>query len=449
MEKHECGPEKHECGLEIKPYTLITVIALFATISLTYLSLSGFPPQEYPLLNLSLKVHTTFWERLISLAAMILTFWGLGYSFTYRLEKNEDSLSSSLLNVCIGLGVFPVLSLILNTPLLGIPLDIRVFLPLSLLVPAYSLVKAFTSEGVELKAPKLLFTKDLAYTSIVLFMASLTLYVFVAGSFAYPWLEDGDSWRHADGVKYIAVQKTYVLPEGVPVTETLEPYPPTYDGYMALGHQLNSSLQWSMKYFTSLLASLGIIGFYYFAKKFTGSMDVALASTFFLAATPSYVSHFIWSYTLGYILFFPALYSIEKCVKDRGWIMPAVFQTASLMVIQALIAPTFGVIMVIYLAVRSLMDRKLAKNVLIAGVLGLLISLWIFWIPMYQNYWGSGAKLNSIDVALSKGVFKMDHEATTYPLSEFIFVKPYGNIAIHKGFGLVLFPLFILSTLLM
>jgi len=353
------------------------------------------------------------------------------------------------MNICIGLGVFPILSIVLDRA--GFPLDVKYYLVLSLLVPLYELYRRYREDEVELDSLgfKVKFNKELAVNSIVVLIAVSTLTMLSYGAFGYPWIEDGDGWRHAGGVKYLAVKETYGLPEGVPVSDTLQPYPPTYDGAMALMHQLNPSIRWSMKYFTSLLAALGLIGFYFFTKRFTGRMELALISTFILACMPGYPSHFIWAYTMGYILFFPALYSIEHVDTDKKWMIPSIIQVASLMVIQALIAPTFGIILILYWIIKALKKKEMQKKVFTAGLVGLLLALGIYWIPMYQQYWGrEGAKLNRIDKKISGGTFTLAHEKRVYPIQEFLIAKKTGNIAVHHGVGVVLFPLFLISIIL-
>ena len=65
--------------------------------------------------------------------------WGLGFTATKFLKNSENALERNIMRIGIGLGVFVVLAVLLN--LLHIPLDWKVFLVLSLILPATILIK--------------------------------------------------------------------------------------------------------------------------------------------------------------------------------------------------------------------------------------------------------------------------------------------------------------------
>jgi len=47
------------------------------------------------------------------------------------------------------------------------------------------------------------------YTALVFLMFGITAFMYINGSFSYPWLEDGDPYGYALSSKYIAETKTF------------------------------------------------------------------------------------------------------------------------------------------------------------------------------------------------------------------------------------------------
>ena len=84
----------------------------------------------------------------MNLFTIILFFvytWGLGFSATSLLKlKTENLLEKHLMNICIGLGILPILIILLN--LIRIPLDWKIFLALSVIYPIYALIKAIKNK---------------------------------------------------------------------------------------------------------------------------------------------------------------------------------------------------------------------------------------------------------------------------------------------------------------
>ena len=79
---------------------------------------------------------------------------------------------------------------------------------------------------------------------------------------------------------------------------------------------------WTLKFFNALIISLGILFFFFAAKRFTNNKRVALISTAVLAFIPSFLSHFIWAHALIPILAIVALYCFERIRKDWKWMFP-------------------------------------------------------------------------------------------------------------------------------
>lgn len=411
--------------------------------------------------------YPTALERLKTIALFLLMSYGFGYTFMGFVSKPEDALERFSMTLGMGLGVMPILTHILNT--FRIPLDATLFLVLSLVYPAYTLfvknkgelnLNAFYGILTEKKSLKVL---------VVLLFASIYLHVLLTGAFSMPYLEDDDSWDHAVGAKYISVVKDYSLPPGVPVTHYLEPYPPAYDGLMGLLHQYNSSLQWTLKFFNALLIGLSIVTAFYFLRLFTSDERVALGGSFLLTVIPCYLSHFIWAHTLGHVLFYPALYAVERSNRDSKWALLAVLAIASVVVSQPMVSLVFGLFYLLYYITRAVFERKMLARLLLTGLFGLLVAVVFFWGQMVVKYGTGFEKIDGAGNFIKSGNFKIAFEKRTIPLEEILLVSPaggqpagcatlipglyciplYGNIALQKGFGVVVFLLFILSIILL
>jgi hypothetical protein len=110
------------------------------------------------------------------------------------------------------------------------------------------------------------------------------------------------------------------------------------------------------------------------------------------------------------------------------------------------------------------------KRVLAIGVLGLMLAVTFFWGLMVLKYGSGFEKIDGAGRRIQSGDFKIAFEKRTIPLSEILLVEPSqdsqqgncatlipgkyciplsGNIAIQKGFGVVLFLLFIISLALL
>ena len=342
------------------------------------------------------------------MAASIVTIFlffiytlGLGWTATYLLRKKGITLENSILerafvNIGIGLGIFSILSIFLN--FLHLPLDWRVFLVLSLVLPIYVCIK----EKKYLKnsylhilssPPSFKVTKSTLAILLVLAISLLSLYMYTKGAFSYPYLEDEDPWGHAVGAKYVALEKTAYDPplqnterEIDSVLSYIDPYPPAYDIMMGVLHQTSANLTWTLKFFNALIISLGFIFFYLFAKQFIGNNSKALFATFILAVVPSYLSHFIWAHSLVITLFFPTMYVFEKMRTEKQWWPLAVLLVASIWVSQNIDQPLkLSTMIVLYIVVISVTQRHFFVRHATALIGGFLVSL-VWWGTMLKKY---------------------------------------------------------------
>jgi len=320
--------------------------------------------------------------NLITIILFFIYSWGFGLAATFFIKDSKNVLEKNLMRIGIGLGVFVVISTLFAV--LHIPLDWKIFLLLSLIAPAFVSLKKFQSKTFSL--PKL--TKANLNILIVLILFSFTFFMYHKGAFIYPYLEDGDPWGHADSIKYISLEKTALEPfSGKSVFQYIDAYPPGYDILMAILHQTSPSINWTIKFFNSLIISLGIIFFYFFAKELMNNKNKALFATFVLAMVPCYMSHFIWSHSLAVALIFPLFYCIRKIQINKKWIYPSILIFGSLALIQMTQSIKIFILVLIYLFVVSLKEKKLNKEICIVIIGGML--LWaVWWGPMVLKYKG-------------------------------------------------------------
>ncbi len=210
---------------------------------------------------------------------------------------------------------------------------------------------------------------------------------FLFGAFAYPYLEDDDSWGHAIAVKYIAEEKTYNQERPELISHYLEPYPPAYDAILALVYQINGSIFLTLKIFNVLLIALGILFFFVFVFELF-NIKIATVATLILTALPSWMSHFIWSHTLALVLFFPTMVLAYRGFSDKKYIFPAIILVAAMMVTHPFVAVLFGIFYFVFVAWHFFwLEKKTFNNFFswnpftqsfLIGVLGVLLSF-LYW----------------------------------------------------------------------
>ena len=340
---------------------------------------------------------------MISIITIFLFFiylWSLGFSLTYfiylKSPSKPDFVEREIMNLGIGLGIFAILSIIIN--FFRIPLDWRLFLGLSLAVPLYVGFKHFKTKGFKLshfKFAKLSLTKNNLFALAVLVIFAVSFYIYASGAFAYPYLEDEDPWGHAQGTKYVALEKDAYDPIGdvnnpqrgdISVLSFMDPYPPAYDILLGILHQTSPDLPWTLKFFNALLISLGFFFFYFFACTFMQNKTKALLATFFLAVIPSYLTHFIWAHGMVITLLFPTLYVFMKTFDDKKWAIVLAVMVASIWVTQNLSQPIkLTCMLLIYAIVMSILQSRFLKYHF-AGIIGGMVLSQFWWMAMVHKY---------------------------------------------------------------
>ncbi|HLC65824.1 MAG TPA: hypothetical protein VJI46_06915 [Candidatus Nanoarchaeia archaeon] len=385
---------------------------------------------------------------IISIILFFIYTLGLGHTLSAFFKKSESFIEQIVMEVAFGLGIIPILLVLIN--LVRIPVDWKVLLALSIIYPLYDLYKNY-------KKIKITFPKKINITYLILFLLfGITLFMYLKGAFAYPYLEDDDPWSHAYSVKYVAVEKDLYDPATVDFKYT-DPYPPAYTGFIAVLHQTSPSLNWTLKFFNSLIISLSILFFFFFAKEFFNSKNKALIATSILVMIPSYLSHFIWAISLTMPILITALYGIEKIKHDnKYWILTAIL-ISSMLVTQPSLALKGSIMIFIYWAIKSAVERKFDSPVFYAMVLGVGLSM-LWWIPMLamhgsplENQWTGiveGDKIEKVTETSGKWFNWGGTADRPYTFDDFFTAKEQNMINNPIGIGRVLMPLLIFSVII-
>ena len=395
----------------------------------------------------------------MSILTIILFFiylWGFGYSITRFFHNAENVFERNLMRIGIGLGIFPVLGALLNV--VRTPLDWKIFLVLSLIIPLFDLFKRIRNKQYSSFSLKL--TKTNLSTLLVFIIFIITLFMYVKGSFIYPYFEDDDPWSQAAAIKYVAMEKTTF--SDYHFSNYIDPYPPAYSIILGVLHQTSPDLMWTIKFFNALIISLGIIFFYFFVKEFTNDKNKALFATFVLMAIPSYLSHFIWSHALIVTLYFPSLYALEMIKYDKKWAYIAMFPIAAILITQPTQAIKFGVIFSIYFLIKSIINKKFQLSLFLAGLYGFILSF-LWWAPMILKYGSIPAVLGGQGgmeyISQAKGTESLlsglrqffdpagGSATRVYSFSDFVWAQKTNMINNPIGWGLVISLLLLLGLI--
>jgi hypothetical protein len=419
------------------------VVAAAALYIIVFLLQSRYLELRYPTLR---YITPPFPEMVFSLAFFLAVSYLTGYTLTKDVFKPPACLELVFMRIGFGLAALPVVFILLETA--GVPLAWHTILLLAIARPAYDAVtgSAYIKPDLKVRLGRLKAYKPDGYAALALLVSALAFTLALYGSYAYPYLEDGDSWEHAVGVKYVSLFKTYTKPQGLHVAHYLKPYPPSYDVLLGLTHQLNSSISWTLKFFNSLIVSLTYVFAFYFVKMMTGDGKTAFYSTLVLAILPPFGSHSIWAHTMSAALLFPVFYAVDRVRQGRGWlILSAVFLAGSLLV-QPLMSFVMGVFYVFYVASRVFVDKREGRDLAVVCVLGLALSM-VYWLAVAVDPDSKG-DLGDVTQDIRGGNLRIgvkEGEATPTALQVF-FPATHGDIYMQQGFGVFVVLLAALSV---
>lgn len=316
----------------------------------------------------------------LPLSIFFMYSFGFGFAICKFLKESDNFLERNLTRIGAGLCIMPIVGVILS--ILHIPVDWKIFLPVSLIYPTYYLIKNYKNFKFN---PNLKFKRSDTHIFLIIIVFILVFYMYHKGSFAYPYLEDDDSWSHSIGAEYVAVEKTFFNSAGG--IHYLDPYPPAYDGIMGLLRQTSSSLLWTLKFFNALVISLSILFFYLFVREFTENSAVSLFSSIALAMIPAYMSHFIWAHALIPGFIFLSFLFLERIKYGRKWICIAAVAISAIILTSITQFPKFMFLFFIYFACKCAVNKRFVWEMPAAAALGFLISL-LWWAPLAIRHGG-------------------------------------------------------------
>lgn len=376
----------------------------------------------------------------LTIALFFIYTYGLGFSLAKIAEESENFLERNLMRIGIGLGAMIVLGLALN--IAHVPIDWRIFLAASMAFPLFYIFKNFKSIAGNFRLNFKITKYDLAILAMLLiFIASF--YMYSKGAFSYPWLEDDDSWGHAIGVKYAAVEKKVFAENPL---RYLDPYPPSYDMLLGILHQTNDSLYWTLKFFNALVISLSIIFFFFFAKELTDK-NRALFAAFALASIPAFLSHFIWAIALSVPLYFVSFYCTERIKYDKKWIIAAAVMIGAALTISPSHSAYFAIFFAIYAIAKFIAGKKMLIYISSAGFFGVLISFILWWAPAIARH-GLAGTLKGLGSPPGVNILTTAGTADRmYALRDFLIAQKENMINNPIGIGLVIFLLVLLAIL--
>ncbi|RLJ00924.1 MAG: hypothetical protein DRP06_00790 [Candidatus Aenigmatarchaeota archaeon] len=238
---------------------------------------------------------------------------------------------------------------------------------------------------------------------------------------------------------------------------------------MGVIHQVNpESIQWVLKFFNVLLITLGLPFAYIWLKKFTESDKIALTGTFLLAILPCFMNHFIWAQTLAVVLWFPALYSIERMKeeKNKKWLIIAILTISTILITQPSVAAVFGVFYATYFFVEFMIQllkqdskfnmvkvfkNKEIKYLFLGGLLGLSLALSIYWIPEieYRGVENVLWRMNAFPDFFKGGTLDDTSGGIVYGLQDFAIAPEVSKMDQATGLGPVIFVLLLFSVFML
>ncbi len=373
----------------------------------------------------------------LSIIIFFILCYGFGYLITFFVKNSEHFFERHLMRIGIGLGTFVAVGYLLN--LVRIPLDYRVFLGI-ILVGTCGVFGHRYWKHKTLFLHKQPFNINF-YVVGMLILFAITFSMYHKGAFSYPYLENDDPWGHAVGTKYVAIEKIVFAPDGGGL-HYIDPYPPAYDMLMGMLHQTNTSVMWTLKFFNSLIISLGIIFFYFFSRQLFSNSKKALFATFFLFAMPAFMSHFIWALALTMPLFFVSFYCLERIGEDRGWVAPSVFVIMATLTSSPSHSVYFGLFLGVYLAAKTFTSKKFIWMEYAGAAGGALLCLILWWIPVFLRLGFS----KTIDGFVGRNYHVLSISGTAdrqYALTDFVYAQKANLINNPVGIGVVICAIFV------
>jgi hypothetical protein len=360
---------------------------------------------------------------------------GLGHTvlvFT-RANRAANPYTAALETAGVGVAAFSFLGVVLN--LLHVPLRPLPYLAVASVGPLTSIATRLRRGKTE--RPDAQWDTEETLCAIALGMVLIVFFmIYYRGANAYPYLEDDDSWMHAEAALYFAKQHTFSVDPSLRALGDfafyLEPYPPTYDVIMGVLRQIHTSVYETLKLFNVALVTLALANSYLLCREYLESARKGLLAVFILAVLPSFMTHFIWSQSLAMCVFPVAVYAALKALDDPTWVLVAVLAVASLLVTQPVVSMMAGVVLLLLLVFVFVEEAGEAEGLrassiprtlrlLTVGVGGVNLSL-LFWGAQVAK-WGIAGIARLKGAELTTG-WQNDYALRHYTLDETLFPHP-------------------------
>ncbi|MFH0862779.1 MAG: glycosyltransferase family 39 protein [Candidatus Altiarchaeota archaeon] len=374
----------------------------------------------------------SYQEMIVSLAYFIVLSYLTGYSLTKDYFKTGDMVELVSMRIGLGISALPLLFILMESA--HAPLRWYIPLVLSAIRPAYDLL--MREEMPRLGKARLRAFKPDTYSAAAVLIFVIAFSLALVGSYRYAYLEDGDPWEHAAGVKYVSTQGTYTPPQGVYVAHYLKPYPPAYDALLGLINQLNGSVSWTLKAFNSLLVGLTYLFAYFTVKRVTGDAKAGILAAAILFMLPSFGSHSIWAHTLSALVLFPVFYAADRIREDRSWGVLTAIILASSLLIQPLMSAIMGIFYAVFLLARAYADRREIKTLVAVGAAGLALSM-VYWVPVLLESENHDSEMADIGKSILEGSTKVGVDPLKLPtMAQILFPESHGDLFMHEGLGI-------------
>ncbi|MFC1593826.1 hypothetical protein ACFL38_00690 [Candidatus Omnitrophota bacterium] len=359
-----------------------------------------------------------------SIAVFLVITLGLGSITRFCGWSQEDTWERLFISLGVGLLAIPVIATIFN--IAHIPIDFKNFI-------ALALACVFAAELWDLrhKTPHRPWKQELKYLftlshSALLIIFAVTLYMYLKGSFSYPWFEDYDPWLYAASTKFIALERTYTSSFWSRVSQ---PYPQGFQIIMAIIHQANTSINWTLKFFTCMIVSLSLPFFYFFTKKMFFNKWTALFATIALFSIPAWLTHFIFPFALSMTSIPIFFYVVRKAEENKRWYFIAGILFASIWLIHFYSSFIITLMLGLYWLTKSFCENKIDRPLIVSGIYGFSFSIICFWIPSLYKF--KDEILINLKVPAGLHVF-------IFPIREFL-QKGYWFYLVIAGVVAVLF----------
>lgn len=334
-----------------------------------------------------------------------------------------DSYEQLLMSIVLFFGAIPIIGVLLSF------VNAHIWWLTLLISLVLSLVISYLVYG----RPKL--AKPTVHLILALLVVACFFFVFYKGTFSYPWLEDHDPYGYAVSTAYINEQHTFIKPVDVLQKSYLEPYPVGLSIFMSSFLPITGDMNWTLKFFNVILATIAILGSYFFFKEFFKDESKALVGCLFIAVLPSFMTHFIFSTTLGMALLFPTLYFLWLSKEKPHACLATILLMASILVTHTLA----GLIILIFTISYLICNRN---AVTLTSLLGGLILAIPFWVYVFLKYTWEGIKFN---YGLSEAEGIVGTATRPYNVIDFLNAPSQNLINTSTGWGVAFFCLVLIG----